>query len=103
MTDYDDSSNRLSLLGMEVPNYDHSAHAPMIAAPAAVGYGPTVAMPTLMGMMPEMKDFEEETDDDGLDQSNASVQMRVKSPGVRVLQWLYIIKWKLVCMYPCRR
>ena len=85
--DYDDYlSNRFSLLGMEVPDHHLSAHgAPMIASPAAVGYGPTVAMPTLMGMMPEMKDFdEEETDGDELDQSNASVgvPLRVKSPGV---------------------
>ena len=72
---------------MDIPETDQSAHAPMIAAPAAVGYGPTVAMPTLVGMMPEMKDFEEdETDgnEDGLDLSSAGggVRLRVKSPGV---------------------
>lgn len=87
LSDYDDfSSNRFSLLGMDVPDQEQSTHAPMIAAPAALGYGPTVAMPTLMGMMPEMKDFEEEETDveEGLDLSNASVgvPLRVKSPGV---------------------
>ena len=31
----------------------------MLASPAAVGYGPTMAMPTLMGMMPEMPRMED--------------------------------------------
>lgn len=84
---YDDfSSVRFSLLGMDMPDHGQSAHAPTIAAPAALGYCPTVSMPTLIGMMPEMKDFEEdETDvEEGLDLSNASVgvPLRVKSPGV---------------------
>lgn len=48
--------NRLSLLGMEA---GASTIAPMIASPAAEGWGPTVAMPTLMGMMPEMPSFDE--------------------------------------------
>ena len=71
---------------MDMPDQEQSAHAPMIAAPAALGYCPTVSMPTLIGMMPEMKDLEEdETDvEEGLDLSNASsgVPLRVKSPGV---------------------
>lgn len=33
--------------------------APIMASPAAIGYGPTLAMPTLMGMMPEMPSFTE--------------------------------------------
>ena len=85
--DVDYSSNRFSLLGMDVPEYDQSGQAPTIAAPAAFGYGPTVAMPTLMGMMPDIKDFEEDTDGGNeLDESSTSaglgVQLRVKSPGV---------------------
>ena len=85
--DVDFSSNRFSLLGMDVPEYDQSAQAPTIAAPAALGYGPTVAMPTLMGMMPDIRDLEDDTDGGGeLDESNTSaalgVQLRVKSPGV---------------------
>ncbi len=30
-----------------------------MASPAAIGYGPTLAMPTLFGMMPEMPSFSE--------------------------------------------
>lgn len=48
--------NRLSLLGMEM---ERSTVAPMIASPAAEGWGPTVAMPTLMGMMPEMPSLDD--------------------------------------------
>ncbi len=48
--------NRLSLLDMEA---GAMTVAPMIASPAAEGWGPTVAMPTLMGMMPEMTSFDE--------------------------------------------
>lgn len=48
--------NRISLLGMEA---GASNIAPMIASPAAEGWGPTMAMPTLMGMMPEMPNFDE--------------------------------------------
>ena len=88
LNDYDAdlSTNRFSLLGMEVPDYDQTGHAPIIAAPAAVGYGPTVAMPTLMGMMPSMEDFEEDIDRDGDEDTsngpNAQVKLRMKSPGV---------------------
>ena len=101
------SSNRFSLLGMEVSDY--TAHAPMIAPPAALGYGPAVAMPTLMGMMPEMKDFEESTDGDGshdgLDLSTTALQvpLKEKSPGVR--GWLHAcivsVSCIHVCMYVC--
>ena len=39
----------------------------MLASPAAIGYGPTMAMPTLMGMMPEMPRLEDgETPDTSL-------------------------------------
>ena len=42
--------NRLSLLDMET---EQSRNAPIMASPAAFGYGPALAMPTLMGMMPQ--------------------------------------------------
>ncbi len=48
--------NRLSILGMEA---GQSTVAPMIASPAAEGWGPTTAMPTLMGMMPGMPSLDE--------------------------------------------
>lgn len=41
------STNRLSVLDMEARP---SKGAPMIASPAAIGYGPTLALPTLMQM-----------------------------------------------------
>ncbi|XP_064400082.1 harmonin-like isoform X2 [Halichondria panicea] len=48
--------NRLSILGMEA---GQSTVAPMISSPAAEGWGPTTAMPTLMGMMPGMPSLDE--------------------------------------------
>ena len=37
-------------------------NAPTIASPAAYGFGPSVAMPTILGMMPDMPAYEEGTD-----------------------------------------
>lgn len=48
-------TNRFSLLDMET---EQSRNAPIIASPAAVGYGPAVAMPTLTSMMPAMPSLE---------------------------------------------
>ena len=85
LKDYD-TDNRFSLLGMEIPDLDQLGHAPIIAAPAAVGYGPTVAMPTLMGMMPPMNDFQEDVDGEGEGETSSApegqVKLRMKSPGV---------------------
>ena len=50
------NSRRLSLLDMQM---QRSTNAPVIASPAAFGHGPTVAMPTLMGMMPEMPSLDD--------------------------------------------
>ncbi len=79
--------NRLSLLGMEM-NQDRDA--PIMASPAALGYGPALAMPTLMGMMPEMPSFSE-GDSSQLDTSLTSAlnfspdgrQLYIAGAGVR--------------------
>ena len=42
-----ESGNRISVFDTEV---EQSHFAPVIASPAAFGHGPTLAMPTLMGM-----------------------------------------------------
>ncbi len=42
-----ESGNRISVFDTEV---EQSRFAPVIASPAAFGHGPTLAMPTLMGM-----------------------------------------------------
>jgi len=47
-TTADKSANRLSVLDMEAAP---SKGAPMIASPAALGYGPTLALPTLTQMV----------------------------------------------------
>ncbi len=52
---------RLSLIDMDT---DRVTNAPTIASPAAYGFGPSVAMPTILGMMPDLQD-EEETDGEG--------------------------------------
>lgn len=44
---------RLSLLDMEIEQDKGGAH---IASPVAWGYGPALAMPTLMGMMGEQEE-----------------------------------------------
>ena len=44
---------------------DQVTNAPTIASPAAYGFGPSVAMPTILGMMPDMPDDEEGADGDG--------------------------------------
>ena len=59
-------TNRLSLLDMET---EQSKNAPSIASPAAVGYGPALTMPTLMGMMPDMPNFDQSGDGQKLDTS----------------------------------
>lgn len=55
--------NRLSLLDMET---QQSKNAPSIASPAAFGYGPALAMPTLTGMMPEMPSLDDSGGDTSL-------------------------------------
>ncbi len=53
-------SKRLSLTDMDT---EHSnKNAPMIASPAAFGFGPSVAMPTLLGMMPQVTNLDDETE-----------------------------------------
>lgn len=59
-------TNRLSLLDMET---EQSKNAPSIASPAAVGYGPALTMPTLMGMMPDMPNLDQSGDGQKLDTS----------------------------------
>lgn len=44
---------------------EQSTNAPAIASPAAFGFGPSVAMPALQGMMPEMPNLEETDRDVG--------------------------------------
>ena len=77
----EDANKRLSLLDMEARPF---THAPMIASPAAVGYGPTFANPTILGMMPEMPKFEESTDggEEGNDSSLLSTSGMGLSPEV---------------------
>ena len=53
---------RLSLTDMDT---DRVINAPSIASPAAFGFGPSVAMPTLLGMMPDMPNMEEGADGEG--------------------------------------
>ena len=48
---------RLSLTDMDT---ECLTNAPTIASPAAYGFGPSVAMPAILGMMPEMPKFEDE-------------------------------------------
>ena len=44
---------------------EQDTYAPTIASPAAYGFGPSVAMPTLLGMMPDMPNFDESIDGEG--------------------------------------
>jgi len=48
---------------------EQSKNAPSIASPAAVGYGPALTMPTLMGMMPDMPNLDQSGDGQKLDTS----------------------------------
>ena len=41
---------------------ERNTNAPIIASPAAYGFGPSLAMPALLGLMPDMPNFEEATD-----------------------------------------
>ena len=51
---------------------EQSTNAPVIASPAAFGFGPSVAMPALLGMMPEMSNAEETDGEEG-DEGEASL------------------------------
>ena len=66
------SGNRILVSDTEV---HQSRTAPVIASPAAFGYGPTLAMPTLLGMGEQMPNREDSVDFSGFDFS-------VKSTGV---------------------
>lgn len=59
---------RLSLTDMDT---DRITNAPTIASPAAYGFGPSVAMPTILGMMPDIPGAEEGADGEGEDGKSA--------------------------------
>ena len=63
-----ESGARISVLDTEV---QQSHKAPVIASPAAFGYGPTLAMPTLLGMGQQLQT--EEVDYAGFDSSPLSL------------------------------
>ena len=51
-------------------------NAPIIASPAAIGFGPSVAMPALLGMMPEFTDLDDEMDEEGKEDRDEDDMMR---------------------------
>ena len=59
-----ESGNRISVLDTEV---EQSHTAPVIASPAAFGHGPTLAMPTLLGMGQQMETRVESVDYSDID------------------------------------
>ena len=83
---------RLSLTDMDT---EHSnKYAPTIASPAAYGFGPSVALPTLLGMMPQVTDLDDETDDDDEDTDGDVLMKYMKglTPKVRgVIGFIYLL------------
>ena len=79
---------------------EHSnKNAPTIASPAAYGFGPSVAMPTLLGMMPQITNLDDDDEDEDEDEDEADGDVLVKylkglSPKVRTSDMCYPIAAK---------